>query len=180
MNGNGWQIAVGAAYQPSLHTLWGLDRQNDSLVTGGQFSGDQEIEGDDPFAPIHASTIVAGMASYRTKRLTADAAVVAEKVSGDATNQSPLYKFDGVSPRFGAVFRLTPSFGIGGSYWGDGAPPWRDQIRFGLPGEQKQEKFGVLLGFGSSPEAGTDLMITSPTGDITQSVRLYIRLRSTH
>jgi hypothetical protein len=184
-DGYGWQAAVGAAIQPSLRPLIGAERFEDSTRVAGQFSGGEDdtgLRGGDPFGRIHTATFISGMASYRAQRFLVDVALVAEAVSkGDEDDGgfSPLVKFDGLSPRLGAMYRLTPSLALGASYWGTGAPPWRDQIFIGVPGATKEEKFGFILTLGSRPESGTDLMISSPNGAWGESLRLYVRSRST-
>jgi hypothetical protein len=184
-DGYGWEAAVGGAVQPSLRPVIGAERYADSTRVGGQFSGDDQGSGllsGDPFGSIHMATFVAGMASYRSKRVLLDAALVGEAVQKSDEDQgmdSPLVRFDGVSPRLGAVYRLNPSIAIGASFWGKGAPPWRDQIAVGVPGASKEEQYGFILSLGSRPESGTDIMISTPTGAWRESVRLYVRGRST-
>ncbi|MEX0893235.1 MAG: hypothetical protein WEB88_13800 [Gemmatimonadota bacterium] len=183
LDGYGWEGAIGAGVQPSLRPLIGAESYDDSTRFGGQFSGEAEpgLRGSDPFGRIHMATFLSGMASYRSQRILADVALVAEAVreSDEADGPSPLVKFDGVSPRGGVMYRLTPSLALGASYWGNGAPPWRDQISVGVPGAAKGEHYGFIMTLGSRPESGTDFMVSTPTGDWGQSVRLYIRGRST-
>lgn len=193
-DGYGWEIAVGAAIQPGVKPLFGIERYADSTRTGGQFIKDEDDEGvedptpgllpvGDPFGSIHTATFITGMGSYRTQRLLVDLALVAEAVTGGdddaADTPSPLVKYDGISPRIGVMYRLRPNIALGASYWGTGAPPWRDEIWVGVPGEQKKEQYGFTLTLGSRPESGTDLMVSSPTGNWTESARLYIRMRAT-
>ena len=94
-------------------------------------------------------------------------------------NAKTLVKYDGLSPRIGVMYRLRPNIALGASFWGKGAPPWRDEIWVGVPGEQKKEQYGFTLTLGSRPESGTDLMISSPTGNWSESARLYVRMRAT-
>jgi hypothetical protein len=186
-DGYGWEAAVGAAIQPSLKPLIGAERYADSTRIGGQFHPVDEdapaggLRGADPFGSIHTTSFLMGMASYRSQRILVDAALVAEAVQDDdeAEGLSPLVKFGGVSPRLGAMYRITPGTAIGVSYWGKGAPPWRDQIAVGVPGGTKEEHYGFILSRGSRPESGIDLMVSTPNGEWGQSVRLYIRGRST-
>lgn len=183
-DGYGWEAAVGAAIQPGLRPLYGVERYADSTRTGGQFTSkdaDLGLYGADPLARLHTATTLAGMVSYRSRRLLFDGGLMVEKASDPAAGDqpSPTVAYDKLSPRLGGMFRLTPSFALGGAFWGKGSPAWSDEVWIGMPGELKQEQFGLLLSFGSQPEAGTDLMISSPTGKFGQSLRLLIRTRST-
>jgi hypothetical protein len=186
-DGYGWEAAIGAAIQPALKPLIGAERYADSTRIGGQFHAVDEdatggLHGADPFGGVSTASMVSAMASYRARRLLVDVALVGEAVrKGDEADEglSPLLNFDGLSPRLGAMFRLTPGIAVGGSYWGKGAPPWRDQVVVGVPGAVKEEQYGVILTLGSRPESGVDMMLSSPNGEWSQSVRLYIRGRST-
>jgi len=183
-DGYGYEVSIGGGFQPKLKALYGVERRGDSLRMGGQFSGDQKPNAafqQNPFASLSASTIVAAMASYRARRVRGDAALVSESVSSPATatDPSPIREVDGISLRAGGSFRILPSLAVGGSFWGSGSPPWWDEIQLGLPGKRKNEQFGFLLQFGSDPESGIDLMLTSPTGKFSESARLFIRARST-
>jgi hypothetical protein len=185
-DGNGYELAVGAGFQPELKALYGVEKKGDSTRQGGQFNKDAITSNatfnQNPFASISSSTTVAAMGSYRSKRLQGDAAIVSETVPDRAltADPSPISLFNGISARAGGAFRLTPGFAVGASYWGSGSPPWWDQVSLGTPGKVKKEQFGFLLQFGSDPESGLDLMVTSPTGKFAESARLYIRSRSTH
>ena len=133
-----------------------------------------------PFTGLTATTILAGMGSYRSKRFMGDAALVIEKgPSRSAGDPSPIMLVNGASLHAGGSYRLTPGFAVGASYWGTGSPPWWDEVQLGAPGTQKDQQFGVLVQFGSNPESGIDLMYASPTGKYGESGRLYIRARST-
>lgn len=184
-DGFGYELAVGGAFQPQLKALYGAEKRGDSSRTGGQFESKTATPSaafpGNPFTKLSASTTVAAMASYRSRRLMGDAAIVSETVPDRAASSdpSPLNEFDGVSLRAGGAFRLTPGIAVGASYWGDGSPPWWDEVRTGTPGQQKKEQFGALIQFGRDPESGIDFMVTSPTGKFGESARLYIRARST-
>jgi hypothetical protein len=185
-DGNGTSISFGGGFQPSLHPLYGIEAAGDAHRSGSQF-GTKEPEANpafsgNPFARLRASTILAAMGSYRSRRLLGDLAVMTETVGNREAGEdpSPIQEFNGFSVRAGAAFRLTRSIALGGSYWGKGAPPWRDDVNLGMPGEVKVDNYAFLIQFGSSPEKGVDLMFTAPTGDYAQSGRLYIRKRSTH
>jgi hypothetical protein len=185
-DGNGFELAFGGAFQPQLRPLYGMEAQGDSSRAGGQFSPAQSttpsaVFKQNPFARLDASTMLAGMGSFRSHRLLADVAIVGETgpVASATADPSPLTRYSGVSARVGGVFRLTPGIAVGGSYWGNGSPPWSDQLRFATPGKVKSEQYGFLLQLGSTPESGWDLMLTSPTGKFAESARLYIRHRAT-
>jgi hypothetical protein len=184
-DGNGYEIAFGAAIQPQLKPLYGVEHLGDSLRQGGQFykdtkSASSTVFKTNPFTDLSSTSQFAAMASYRTRRLIGDAAIVAEHV-GDRTavgGSSPLTEYNGVAVHAGGSYRLTPSIAVGGAFWGTGAPPWRDEVRY-APGATKTDQYAVLLQFGSQPESGIDLMYTTPNGNWAQSGRLYIRARST-
>jgi hypothetical protein len=186
-DGYGWEAAIGAAIQPSLRPLIGAERYADSTRIGGQFHNADDdapggLRGADPFGRMNTASMISAMASYRARRLLVDAALVGEAVlKGDEEEEglSPLLNFGGLSPRLGAMFRVTPGMAVGGSYWGKGAPPWRDQSVVGVPGASKEEQYGLILTLGSRPESGVDMMLSSPNGEWAQSLRLYIRGRST-
>lgn len=183
-DGNGYELAVGGAFQPQLKALYGYEKVGDSTRSGGQFDSKSVQTSNtfrqNPFASLSTATIVAAMGSFRSRRLSGDAALVSETVPDRTGDPSPVGKFDGISARVGGSFRLTPRIAVGGSYWGSGSPPWWDQVQFGAPGQPKAEEYGLLLQFGRDPESGIDFMVTSPTGNYGQSARLYIRSRSTH
>jgi outer membrane receptor protein involved in Fe transport len=179
--GQGFELAIGGAIQPALRPVFGVEHFGDSTRTGGQFSKDVDggaLRDQDPFTRTPSATFLSGMASYRARRVLADAALVVEKVE-ERGNSAAVASYTGVSPRAGFVFRLTPGLAVGASYWGSGAPPWRDQNLVGIPGAQKEESYGVVIALGARPEAGMDLMLSSPTGAWGESIRLYIRTRST-
>ncbi|HEY9227073.1 MAG TPA: hypothetical protein VIP11_10530 [Gemmatimonadaceae bacterium] len=182
-DGNGIELAVGASLQPELKPLYGVEKLGDSVRQGGQFSKEEPQTSayfkTNPFAKVSPSTNFAGMASIRAGRLIADVAVVAEQVPDRSTpDQSPVGPFDGVSTRVGASFRLLSSIAVGGAYWGNGAPPWRDEVRLDLPGVQRADEYAFLLQFGGERDGGIDLMYASPTGNYAQSGRLYVRARA--
>jgi hypothetical protein len=187
-DGYGWETAVGASFQPSIKPLFGVETIGDSTRTGGQFASEDDdaddetavIRTDDPLGRIHTSGTIAVMGSYRSRRFAADVAVVTETAKDGEGYVSPLFKYEGFSPRVGVTYRVRRGLAVGASYWGSkGAPPWRDRIITDVPGEQRGDEYGFLLSFGSQPEAGKDLMITTPTGSFGESVSLYLRLRST-
>ena len=185
IEGNGYQVAVGGGWQPALKPLFGVDKYGDSTRTSGQFSGGDSDTSSyypfNPFAKSSSSTMFAIMGSYRAKRIIADAAIVANN-SADrdaADGPSPTAIIDNTALTLGGSFRITPSIAVGAAYWGKGAPPWRDESSMGAPGTRVRPKGALLIQFGSSPEAGVDLMLTSPTGSLGKSARLYIRARST-
>lgn len=186
-DGNGFEAAFGVAYQPSLKTLYGIEYSGDSSRTGGLVSGKSTtgapsaVFKKNPFAAVGSSIMIGAMGSYRSKRFNADAALMNESVEKRAASvdQSPIQGYDGFSLRFGGAYRVTRTVAIGGAYWGAGAPPWRDEVRIGIPGKVKSSDFALLFQFGSEPEGGTDLMVTSPTGNLAQSIRIFLRTRAT-
>lgn len=168
--GHGFSVAVGASFQPSLEPAVTYFKQGDTEVKGGAVGSDD----DDAPTKIHSATQIMLAVSYSNERLTADAALVTESV--DSTGSSPLVVYEGMSPRIGVKYRLTGGFSLGAAYWGSGAPPWRDRLAAGV-GATREQRFGVLLGFGSTPGKGTDLMISSPTGSFGEAVNFYWRIR---
>ena len=180
-DGNGYELAIGGAFQPELKPLYGYEMVGDSSRSGGQFQTTKASTAfrRNPFAKISASTAVAGMASYRSRRLRGDAAIVGEAVPDRVAtaDPSPITAYTGVSLRLGGVFRVNPSFAVGGSYWGNGSPPWSDEVRLNVPGKRAKEQWGFLLQWGD-PESGIDIMPSFPTGKISEAARLYIRFRS--
>ena len=182
LDGNGYEFAVGGAWQPALKPLSGIERYGDSSRSGGQFAKENAVPSvyfpTNPFAEQAGSTTIAVMGSYRARRFLVDGALMTERVaSGDGPSSVEIA--DGVSLNVGGAYRLTPSIAIGGSYWGLGAPPWRDDMVIGTPGKRVGRQFAFLLQLGSARESGVDLMVTSPTGKLSESVRLYIRARAT-
>lgn len=185
-DGNGVELAFGAGYQPSLASLVGYEMLGDSSRTGGQFGDKQKTAASthftgNPFTPLPATTMIAAMGSYRSKRLLADAALVSESASTPPAEDgpSPVNDLDGFAIRAGASYRVTPRIALGAAFWGTGASPWRDELRFGLPGKAHTSQYALLVQFGSKPESGTDLIVTSPTGNFSESVRIYVRTRAT-
>jgi hypothetical protein len=179
--GYGVDLAVAASFGPPLKPVFGVELKNDTATTGG-YAGSSKETAPTLFNTLRSWVQIAGMASYRSQRLLIDGALVSETVSKDKSTTgekaSPLALYSGVAPRIGAVVRLTPGFAVGGSYWGDGAPPWRDAQVVGGRAE-KATKLGAVITFGSRAESGTDIMVTSPTGAFSKSVRVYFRFRGT-
>jgi hypothetical protein len=184
-DGNGYELAIGGAFQPQLKALYGAEKLGDSSRVGGQFNSDavkpSTVFRNNPFTSLSASTIIAAMGSYRSKRLMGDLAIVSETVPDReaSAEPSPISTVSGVSIKAGGAFRLTQGIAVGATYWGNGSPPWFDQIQF-APGKAKAEKYGFLIQLGGDPESGLDIMYTTPTGKYQESGRLYIRSRSTH
>lgn len=183
--GNGIEASFGIAYQPTLKTLYGYATSGDSSRTGGQFgngtssgSSNSLFKGN-PFASVQSSIMIAAMGSYRSKRFNADAALTNESVGSGSGDPSPVAGYNGFALRVGGAYRLTRGFAIGGSYWGSGAPPWRDDVRVDVAGKSKATNYALLFQFGAEAEGGTDLMISSPTGNFAQSIRVYLRTRTT-
>jgi hypothetical protein len=185
-DGYGYQASFGIAYQPSLKALIGAEYVGDSSRIGGQFSEAKPASPGsafkhNPFASMYSGITLGAMGSYRSRRLLADAALMNESSSDPAAGEdpSPITPYDGISLRVGGAYRLTRSIAVGGSFWGSGSPPWRDEVRLGIAGKPKATQLALLFQFGSQPEGGTDLMISSPTGNFAESVQLYFRTRST-
>jgi hypothetical protein len=177
--GYGYHAGVGVSFQPSLESLFGALLQSDSIITGGVFVENDANGNDNILNAIPQSIQVAAMGSYRTRRIALDGALILANTDEPANpNTFPVQRYSGLSLRLGAKYRLTRSIAPALLFWGSGAPPWSDRILAHSPGEQKSQ-WGAALSFGSQPEAGTDLMVMSPTGSLGKSVRLYIRVRST-
>lgn len=171
-NGYGISAAVGFAVQPGLAPVITHWRQGDSVVTGGFFGAD------DAESPIQATASTQFMAalSYRSSRAEVDAAVVVESLNEGSTALSATPVYDGTSIRLGARYRLTRSFAVGAVYWGAGAPPWRDQVPLGA-GLSQEQPLAVLFSFGPLLEQRTDLIISSPDGNFSESISLHLRVR---
>jgi hypothetical protein len=172
--GYGYHVALGVALQPAIKPAFAVTHGDTTLLGGAFVGSDSPIVG-----PVPQALQFAVMGSYRARRVTADAALLLEKSEAGSVSDgpSPVAIYDGISLRLGATFRATPSLALGGTFWGQGAPPWRDRVV--LRGPTEDRNVGLLVSFGSRPEAGTDLILSSPTGSLTKSVRLYIRTRST-
>jgi hypothetical protein len=177
--GYGLDLAIGASIGPPLKPVFGFSKDTDTTMTGG-YVGGSDAEDNPLFNTLRSWVQVAAMVSYRTQRLILDAAVVSEGVgkAEDTGDISQLGLYSGVTPRVGAMFRVTPSVALGASYWGDGAPAWRDDVVLGL-NDAKPSQYGAILTLGSKPEAGTDIMVTAPNGSFSESLRLYVRWRGT-
>jgi hypothetical protein len=185
-DGNGIEASFGVAYQPTLQTLYGYATNGDSSHTGGQFASTSTgtspaLYKGNAFASVRSTLVLAGMGSYRSKRFNADAAITNETVgsAGSSADPSPVTGYNGLALRLGGAYRLTRGFAVGASYWGSGAPPWRDDIRVDVAGKSKATNYALLLQFGAEAEGGTDLMVSSPTGNFGQSIRIYLRTRTT-
>ena len=184
-DGNGYAIAFGGGFQPQLRPLYGIEKRGDSTRSDGQFSHSTTVTpsrvfGQSPFSQLTATTLLAAMGSYRSKRLMGDAALMIEKGPDRAAGDpSPIQPVSGASLHAGGSFRLTPGFAVGGAYWGSGSSPWYDEVTVGTPGTVKPQNYAFLIQFGSNPESGVDLMYSAPNGQWGQSGRLYIRARST-
>lgn len=179
--GHGVTAAIGASYQPSLSPGFTVERAGDSLWTGYPGS-EAEYGGATPFrTSLNTSQDqliqIAGMASYRSRRIIADGSLVSTSRSeGDGF---PISRFSGMSVRLGGMFRLTPGFALGGAYWSSGASPWQDQIR--SPSlDDGDPSYAFVVGFGQRPEVGTDMIVMSPSGSFSESVRVYFRFRTSY
>lgn len=175
--GYGFQTAVGVAFQPSLKPVAAADLQGDSAYTGGLVGSKRSqvsIVGNVP-----QSVQVLAVASYRSRRIGLDAGLIYEssKLAGNAGGPVPVMYFSGLSPRVSFTYRLLPGFGLGFAWWGNGSPPWRDQVFLDGP-KGRTHTIGAVLTFGSTPGAGTDIMIMSPTGSFAKSIRLFLQTRS--
>lgn len=171
-NGYGFDVAVGVAYQPALEPGFIFQKMGDSTFAGGALGKDDD-ELETP-TKIHGSTQFLLAVSYTTKRLTADVALLAETATLEGP--STLVVYDGTSARLGLKYRLTGGFALGVAYWGSGAPPWRDRLASSVGDiEMNAQQFGILLGFGSTPGKGTDLIISSPRGAFGKAINLYWR-----
>jgi hypothetical protein len=175
--GYGFDAAIGVGYQPVLEPVWGWTMQGDSVRMG--LMGRGEEDRDPIVGKIPGAGQLAGVVSYRSRRIQADAGLSYERsFESISAEENVAGSYLGLNPQAGAMFRLTPGLAVGATWWGGGAPPWRDQIRIGLP-QEEGSSFTPVVSFGSKPESGLDLVVSSPTGQFSESVRLYIRARST-
>lgn len=170
LDGNGVEVALGVGYQPELEPVVRWETRGDSSVVAGLVGGSDVPEG----PKVHSSTLFMAAVSYRQPRLIGDLALVSESAS--ELPDPFLTVHSGVGLRAGVRYRLTHGFALGASYWGSGAPPWRDRPTLALASEASSE-FGLLLSLGGTPEKSTDLMISSPTGSFGKSVTVYISVR---
>jgi hypothetical protein len=174
-DGYGVSAAVGFAIQPSLQPALTYSGEGDSSVLGGAVvSGDDDD--DSPPVRLHAGMQFLGAVSYRAPRAELDVGVVRESADHTGAFRSPVPVYQGTSVRVGARFRVTPSIALGAAYWGSGAPPWRDQVNPGVR-DLEHAPFGLVIGLGSQREKGTELMLSSPTGNFTESLSFHLRVR---
>lgn len=170
LDGNGFEAAVGVGYQPRLQPALIFEKIDDSTQIRG-FAGSKDKRASEE---VHSSLMMMAAGAYKTPRISADLAVVSE--SADKTVASQLPVFSGLSIRAAARYKLTHGFGIGGAYWGSGAPPWRDRTLQSV-GRGERTRGGIILSWGSSPEGSTELMISTPTGSFKESISFYLSKR---
>ena len=84
--------------------------------------------------------------------------------------------YGGTALRSGALYRVTPSMGMGLTWWGDGAPPWRHRIPLTV-GKAQARRWGVVLSLGATQGKSLDMVVTSPTGSFSESISVYLRAR---
>jgi hypothetical protein len=170
LDGNGIEAAIGVGYQPQLDPLVHYEAIGDSSFTAGAVGS---VDGPE-VAKVHGATLFMAAVSYRSPRILGDFALVSESVSSEGNSFLPTYS--GLSPRFGVRYRLTNGFGLGATFWGKGSPPWRDRPAMELIGESSSD-VGLVFSFGATPEKSTDIMVSSPTGSLGESVTVYISVR---
>ncbi len=170
LDGNGVEVALGVGYQPELEPVVRWETRGDSSVVAGLVGGSDLPEG----PKIHSSTLFMAAVSYRQPRIMGDLALVSESATESADPFLTVHS--GVGLRAGIRYRLTHGFAVGASYWGSGAPPWRDRPTIALATEDTSQ-FGLLLSLGGTPEKSTDLMVSSPTGSFGKSVTVYVAVR---
>ena len=171
-DGNGMAVAVGIGYQPKLDPLIRYQSRGDSSFSGGILGGDQRDVGH-----VHAAKLFMAAFSYRSPRLTGDVAFVAESVDEGEGDGSLLRVYSGLSPRAGIRYRVGHGLGLGVSFWGKGAPPWRDRLVAGISDGYGDDQVGLMISLGATPEKSTDFMISSPAGSFGRSVTIYIVAR---
>ncbi len=172
--GDGFETAIGVSYRPSLQPGYAFQTRGDSLLHGGVLGGSSSLP---VGANLQSSFSVVAMGSYHSPRLLVDAALNLEKNIRSTSVSGTVDTYSGLTPQIGALVYLASGFAVGGTWWGSGAPPWRDRLSAFLP-EEKAQSFGIVLGFGRSSSGGSRLTISSPTGKISKSVGLYLTVIS--
>lgn len=168
--GYGMSASVGASFQPALKPVFSFSRAADSTVTRG-YAGGAPRNGD-PDQILVSTTGLLGAVGYRSPRVHADFALQ-YSIASTPTGISPVESFDGVFASIGAKVFLTESFALGGSFWGTGPPPWRGRIPIQQrPSDSQQGAFIVSFG---GLEHGTDIIISSPTNDFSESASFFVR-----
>ena len=171
LDGNGFALAIGGGFQPNVAPLITHQSVGDSTVTGGVIGDAKDGDG---IGKIHAAALFTATATYRSGRLMLGSAAVIE--TGDRNGSSAIRVPAPVSARVGLVYRLTHGLSLAASFWGNGAPPWRDRLALSAPIEEHMQ-FGVWLTSGGAPEGGLFLTGMSPTGAFGESASLYLASR---
>jgi len=177
--GYGYHAGVAIAFEPGLQPAFGVKVEGDSTTTGGAFIGDED--GIDPVTnALPWSLRFAALGSYRARRFMVDGGLVLERTQTQEAGEPlfPTYRYSGLSPRLGAMLRLTSGISAGFSWWADGSPPWHHRIIRPGPAESESNA-AIVISFGSRMENGTDFVLMSPRGSFSEAVRLYIRSRAT-
>ncbi len=170
-DGYGISAALGVSYQPELKPVFTYDKVGESVVTRGYAGGRPEPGELEPVLSSMQSMM--GAVSYRSRRAELDVSVTHQIVTepNGFDFSGPL---EGTFVSAGARLYLTSSFAVGGAYWGAGPPPWRDRINVAVRAVDPSD-FGFFVTLGAGLEDGTDIMISSPTGDFSESISFYLR-----
>jgi hypothetical protein len=171
----GVEIAAFSIFQPGMRTGISIIKDGDETWSGGLFRSPNDEQSQ--FDVFHVpSSWTAGLAlGYRSTRLALDAELAYE--STQTADNPVMAAYDGLYPRVGIMYRLTPGFAAGAAYWGGGSPPWSGQGS--LPGvERMTDTFGAVLTLGGREGAGTDLVFASSLRRGDAPIRLFIRART--
>jgi hypothetical protein len=171
-NGYGVSAAVGVSYQPPLESVFGYDTGAQPKTSG--YIGEGLPAGIPDLIPASSGSLI-GAVDYRSPRVEADLSLGYHRVFDDS-EISYIPSYDGGAVAVGARYYLTSSFAIGGAYWGGGPPPWRDRVPIGIRSVYSSQA-AVILTFGAGLEQGTDIIVSSPSNDFSESWSLYIRSR---
>jgi len=171
-DGYGFAVALALVHQPSLLPLLDLSNVQDSTVTGGYLGADAKDGG--IAHEVHSATRFGGVASYRGHRFEVDGGLVYDW--SDPNPNAFLDQHEGFSATLTSKVRLTRGFGVGLVFWGSGRPSWADRVHFNFADEGRPD-LAFLFTFGDNPESSTDILVSSPTGSLGESVALVISVR---
>jgi hypothetical protein len=176
LDGHGLEAAVFATFSPAHEPAVRVRQRGEGeWQTGGLLLGGEgeEEAGALPLVRVPAASSAGIVASYRGSRLLADVALEHSRES-DMEEAPWVRRWPGTSLQAGLMVRVGRALHVGGSYWGEGAPPWGNApVREGFE-EVGDASVALVFGSGERRGAGTRLMVSTPTGDFGGSVRIMI------